>query len=96
MSDTLVVNRSFTSGPKLTTKVIDIIMGGLNDTQRIIGQLRAKGWTFAALADELEVHRETVVSWAAGRHLPANTKVVILALENLLRRQRVPKRRRYK
>ena len=31
----------------------------------------------------------------AGQHPPASAKVVVLALENLLRRQRVPKRRRY-
>lgn len=67
----------------------------MGDVERILGELRAKGWTFAAIADEIEVHRETVVSWGAGRHSPANTKLVVLALEGLLRRQRVPKRRRY-
>jgi len=68
----------------------------MNDVQGVLGKLRAKGWTLAALADELEVHRETVSNWCAGRHPPANAKVVILALERLLRRQRVPKKRRYK
>ena len=68
----------------------------MNDVQKVLVELRGKGWTLAAIADEIEVHRETVVSWDAGRHSPANAKVVVLALENLLRRQRVPKKRRYK
>ena len=68
----------------------------MNDVQGVLGELRAKGWTLAALADELEVHRETVANWHSGRHPPANAKVVILALTSLLRRQRVPKKRRYK
>ena len=68
----------------------------MDDVQRILGELRAKGWTFASIADEIEVHRETVVSWGAGRHSPANAKVVVVALETLLRKRSIPKRRRYK
>ena len=68
----------------------------MNDVQRVLGELKAKGWTIAAISDEVEVHRETVANWDKGRHPPANAKVVFLALENLLRKRSVPKRRRYK
>lgn len=68
----------------------------MGEVQRVLGELKAKGWTLAAVSDEMGVHRDSVVGWDTGRHSPANTKVVILALEGLLRRQRVPKKRRYK
>ena len=67
----------------------------MSDAQRVLGELKAKGWTIAAIADEMDVHRETVANWDTARHPPANAKVVVMALESLLRRQRVPKRRRY-
>ena len=67
----------------------------MDDVQRVLGELKAKGWTLAAIADELELHRDSVAGWDAGRHSPANAKVVLLALESLVRRQRVPKRKRY-
>ena len=68
----------------------------MNDVQSVLGELKAKGWTLSAISDEIEVHRDSVANWDSGRHPPANAKVVMLALENLLRRQKVPKKRRYK
>jgi predicted transcriptional regulator len=32
----------------------------MEEVQRLIEELRKRGWTFAAIADELEVNRETV------------------------------------
>ena len=60
-----------------------------------IGQLQARGWTVAAIADELAVHWSTVNGWKMGRRPPQNPTLVLMALERLLRRRRVPKRRRY-
>ena len=62
----------------------------------IVAALVDKGWSLAAIADELGVHAETVMRWKAGSHQPTTAKPVILALEGLLKRQRVPKRKRYK
>ena len=67
---------------------------GMNDVQRMLMRLRGMGWTFAAIADEIGVHRETVVSWGVGRHSPSNVKLVLPGLGNLMRK-RVPKKRRY-
>ena len=70
--------------------------GDMGEVQQVLGQLKAKGWTLAAISDAIEVHRDSVAGWDAGRHSPANAKAVTLLLEGLLRRQRIPKKRRYK
>ncbi len=62
--------------------------------QELIGELRSKGWSKAALADELGVTWFTVTRWERGR-LPANEVGVRMVLGQLLQRRRVPKRRRY-
>jgi ribosome-binding protein aMBF1 (putative translation factor) len=66
-----------------------------NEVQRILGELRAKGWTWAAVADELGAHYNTVQKWYSGEREPAN-RVVVRELERLLARKRIPKRKRYK
>jgi len=60
-----------------------------------IAELRAKGWTLAALADELGVNRETVYGWVARGRAPTNPKLITGALDGLLRHKRIPKQRRY-
>ena len=62
--------------------------------QELIGELRSKGWSKAALADELGVTWFTVTRWERGR-VPANEVGVRMVLGQLLQRRRVPKRRRY-
>ena len=66
----------------------------MREVQGILGELSANGWTKAAIADEMGVAHFTVERWEKGRR-PANAVGVALALESLLRRRRVPKRRRY-
>jgi transcriptional regulator with XRE-family HTH domain len=60
-----------------------------------IAVLKGRGWTLAAIADELSVHRDAVWAWETGRRAPANPRPVMMALERLLRRKRIPKRKRY-
>ena len=60
-----------------------------------IGILRHKGWTLSAISDELGVGRETAYGWIARGHSPSNIKLVNLALDGLLKRNRVPKKKRY-
>ena len=67
----------------------------MNEAQILIGELRAKGWTIAALADELRVHRETVSRWHSGSSQPDLMGPVVVALKALLVRRRIPKKRRY-
>ena len=61
--------------------------------QDAVGGLRAKGWTYAAIAAHLDVSLRTVVSWQTGERYPSAVKMVLVALDALTR-QPVPARRR--
>ncbi len=67
----------------------------MNNVQEKIAQLQAKGWTLAAIADEIGMARNTVEKWKAGDRNPRGQKMVLASLESLLRRKRIPKKRRY-
>tara|TARA_B100000686_G_scaffold346561_1_gene433509 strand:+ start:864 stop:1082 length:219 start_codon:yes stop_codon:yes gene_type:complete len=67
----------------------------MEDVKNKIEQLRAKGWTLSAISDELGVDRETAYGWIARGHTPSNRKLVNLALDGLLKRNRIPKKKRY-
>jgi DNA-binding transcriptional regulator YiaG len=71
----------------------------MDDVQRVreaLAVLKSKGWTTAAIADELSVDWDTVRGWETGRHPPQNPRLAVLGVERLLRRRRIPKKRRYK
>ena len=69
----------------------------LNEVQSLITQLEEKHWTIAAIADsdELKVHRNTVGMWKAGTRYPRPDKPILDALDHLLKRNRIPKKKRY-
>ena len=67
----------------------------MNEVQGKIAELREKGWTLAAIADEMGVHWFTAQRWKDGRQYPDTPKPVLAALDALLKRKRIPKRRRY-
>lgn len=63
--------------------------------QAKIAQLVEKGWTLAAIADELGVTSDTVENWRAGKRNPTNAKAVLLMLDKVLKKKRIPKQKRY-
>jgi len=67
----------------------------MNDVQEKIAELQLRGWTLAALADELGNSVNAVEKWKAGDRYPANVASVLLAMDVLAKRRRVPKKRRY-
>lgn len=67
----------------------------MNAVQTLISQLEGKGWTLAAVADEVGVTVNAVEKWKVGDRYPANSKAVLTVLASLLERKRIPKRRRY-
>jgi len=67
----------------------------MNDIQIKIKELQEKGWTLAALADELGVTVNAVEKWKAGDRYSSNAKAVLTLLDQLLERKRIPKQRRY-
>ena len=66
----------------------------VNDVQEILSELQEKGWTLAAIADELGTAADTVVKWKSGVNNPALPKLVTPVLNDLLKK-RPPKQRRY-
>ena len=68
----------------------------MNDVQDVVSKLVGKGWSLAALSDEIGVTAITMMRWKDGSHYPINAKPVLLALETLMHRKRIPKRKRYK
>lgn len=67
----------------------------MNDIQEQLTTLRDKGWTVAAIADELDVRSMTVHRWLSGTRYPENVKGVRSLLDELSSRKRIPKQRRY-
>lgn len=66
-----------------------------SEIQTKIAQLVEKGWTLAAIADELGVTSDTVELWRAGKRNPTNAKAVLLMLDKVLKKKRIPKQKRY-
>jgi transcriptional regulator with XRE-family HTH domain len=66
----------------------------MNDIQTKLEDLIQKGWSQAAIADELNVHKGTINRWYLGDTYPPMPKPILMALDILLRRK-PPKRRRY-
>jgi transcriptional regulator with XRE-family HTH domain len=66
-----------------------------NEIQSRIAQLVERGWTLASIADELGVTSDTVENWRAGRRNATNAKAILTMLSNLLKKNRIPKRKRY-
>ncbi len=67
----------------------------MNEVQERLLALQEKGWTLAAIADELEVTVNAVVKWKAGDRMPSNRKSIFEHLDRLLLQRRVPLKRRY-
>ena len=67
----------------------------MNEVQTCLTNLRDKGWTLAAIADELGVTINAVEKWKAGDRHASNVKPILESLERLTKRKRVPKQRRY-
>lgn len=67
----------------------------MSDVQERLSALQAKSWSLAALADELGNHVSTLEKWKSGASYPNNAKAVLVVLDALLKRKRVPKQRRY-
>ena len=67
----------------------------MNEVQIRIAQLESKKWSLAAIATELNAHRNTIGFWKAGIRYPRPDKPILDALDKLLKQNRVPKLKRY-
>ncbi len=67
----------------------------MNSVQVKLAELKAKGWTYASIADEVGVTSDAVEKWKAGtRRKPHSEKAVLIRLGQLAK-MRPPKQRRY-
>ncbi len=66
----------------------------MNDVQIKLLELKAKGWTMRAIADELAVSHMTVYRWQKGMRKAENSRSVLHMLDTLMKRKRIPKQRR--
>ena len=64
------------------------------DVQEKLLELKDRGWTMVAIADELDVSHMTVFRWQKGMRKAENSRSVLHMLDTLLKRKRIPKRRR--
>lgn len=65
----------------------------MTEVQNKLAQLKEKGWTWAAIATEFGITPNAVEKWNAEQRKPS--KADLLFLEQLLKRKRIPKKRRY-
>ena len=63
------------------------------NTQELLKQLRDKGWSDAQIARPLGMDRITVWRWRMGITAPHSERPVMRMLKELLRRQRVPRKK---
>ena len=66
----------------------------MNDLQQRIYDLRAKGWPMEAIAVEIGVSPRAVEYWRVGAPYPGHAKMVLMGLDQLMKRRRIPKKRR--
>ena len=66
----------------------------MNGVQEKLLELKDRGWTMAAIADELGVSHMTVFRWQKGMRNAENSRSVLYLLDALMKRNRIPKQRR--
>ena len=66
----------------------------MNDVQIKLLGVKDRGWTMSAIADELAVSHMTVYRWQKGMRKAENSRSVLYMLDTLLKRKRIPKRKR--
>ena len=71
-----------------------IRLTAMNDVQEKLLELKDRGWTMAAIADELGVSHMAVFRWQKGMRNAENSRSVLHMLDALMKRKRIPKQRR--
>src|SRR5919106_56512 len=65
----------------------------MEELKRLLSELMTRGWTYAAMADELGIRWDSVRSWHLGTHSPRASHAIMLTLQGLKEREPPPKRR---
>ena len=67
------------------------ILDGMEEGQKLLGDLVNSSWTYAAIAGEMGIHWHTVKRWHSGESRVS--KVVAIGLSTLFEKEPPPKRR---
>ena len=92
MSITIYIVIGFAHLRKLHTDAI--FPAEMNEITEQLSHLNNKGWTDAAISDELGVSPITIFRWKKGMRTPDNSRSVLHMLATLVDRKRIPKKRR--
>lgn len=65
------------------------------EIQAKLAELVSKGWTLANIAREIDQAKRTVEAWNQGKRTPANLKSVLMHLNILAKRKRIPPQKVY-
>jgi transcriptional regulator with XRE-family HTH domain len=65
----------------------------MSQTQELLQELRDKGWTISAIANEVGVSRNAVDAWYGGESSPRAIVAVNMMLRSLLDKSPPPQRR---
>jgi hypothetical protein len=65
------------------------------EVQTKLLELRQKGWTLANIARGIGQSKRTVESWNQGKRSPANLQSVLISLDSLAKRKRIPQKKIY-
>ena len=71
-----------------------IFRDAMDEIQTQLASLHNRGWSDAAISDELGVSSVTVFRWKIGKRRPENHRSVLLMLRMLGKKKRIPKKRR--
>jgi DNA-binding transcriptional regulator YiaG len=66
-----------------------------DEVQAKLAELRQKGWTLVNIARAIGQATRTVESWNQGTRSPANLQSVLISLDKLAKRKRIPKKKIY-
>jgi len=66
----------------------------MDGLQTKLAELKDKGWTYAAIADELGLTSDAVEKWKSGNRKPHGLKTILIRLEQI-GKKKPPKQRRY-
>lgn len=66
-----------------------------DEVQAKLAELQQKGWTLANIAREIGQAIRTVESWSQGKRSPANLQSVLISLDILAKRKRIPPKKIY-
>jgi hypothetical protein len=94
-SEKILENISLIPIDNNTHRVVEYHQVNNEKVQAKLIELQQKGWTLANIAREIGQAIRTVESWNQGKRSPANLQSVLISLDGLAKRKRIPPKKIY-